>query len=138
MCLIDEVMDWNPTEICCRTASHRLISNPLRTMGTLRSECGIEYGAQAIAIHGALTRPPSSGPPTAGMLASIRGVSLHVRDLDNIAADLVIRGTRVSGNANALMYDFAISAEATTLLTGRATIVLGQPLVAPADVSLRQ
>ena len=51
MCLIDQVMEWTDKDILCRTASHRLKSNPLRTAGSLRSECGIEYGAQAIAIH---------------------------------------------------------------------------------------
>ena len=54
MCLIDQVLDWSATDIRCRTASHRLTSNPLRTADCLRSECGIEYAAQAIAIHGVL------------------------------------------------------------------------------------
>ena len=134
MCLIDEVLDWSATDICCRTTSHRSSSNPLRTVDSLRSECGIEYAAQAIAIHGALSAAPHRAAPVAGMLASVRGVALHVSRLDDIDADLIIRGARVGGNANALMYDFLITATATPLLAGRVTIVLRNPSPEPAGV----
>jgi predicted hotdog family 3-hydroxylacyl-ACP dehydratase len=137
MCLIDEVLDWGATAICCRTASHRLSSNPLRTAGRLRAECGIEYAAQAIAIHGVLGSVAHGGSPVAGMLASVRGVALHVDRLDDIADDLVIRGTRIGGDASALLYDFSIARESTVLLTGRATIVLRRP-VTPASVEKNQ
>jgi len=129
MCLIDEVLDWSATEISCRTASHRLASNPLRTADRLRAECGIEYAAQAMAIHGVLNAASHSASPAAGMLASVRGVTLHVDRLDNIADDLLIRGTRISGDATALLYGFSISRESTTLLSGRATILLRAPSV---------
>ena len=129
MCLIDEVLDWSAADILCRTASHRLASNPLRTADRLRAECGIEYAAQAMAIHGVLNAASHSASPAAGMLASVRGVTLHVDRLDNIADDLLIRGTRISGDATALLYDFSISRESTTLLSGRATILLRSPSV---------
>jgi len=131
MCLIDEVLDWSATDIRCRTASHRLDSNPLRTADRLRSECGIEYAAQAIAIHGALNALPHSTSAVAGMLASVRGVSLHVDRLDDIDDDLLIRGTRIGGDGTALLYDFSVSLESKVFLTGRATIVLRQPAVIP-------
>jgi predicted hotdog family 3-hydroxylacyl-ACP dehydratase len=137
MCLIDEVLDWSATDIHCRARSHRLSSNPLRTADRLRSECGIEYAAQAIAIHGVLHASLHSAPPVAGMLASVRGVTLHVNRLDDIDADLVIRGERISGDATALMYDFSITAESRTLLAGRATIVLRRPAAVPASAGVR-
>jgi predicted hotdog family 3-hydroxylacyl-ACP dehydratase len=138
MCLIDEVLDWSANDICCRTTTHRLSSNPLRTLDALRSECGIEYAAQAVAIHAVLSGAPHRAAPAVGMLASIRDVALHVSRLDNIDTDMVIRGTRVGGNAKALMYDFLITAEAKTLLAGRVTIVLANPAAAPAGVGLYQ
>jgi predicted hotdog family 3-hydroxylacyl-ACP dehydratase len=131
MCLIDEVLDWSAMDIRCCTASHRLKSNPLRTVDRLRSECGIEYAAQAIAIHGVLNTELQSAPPIVGMLASVRGVTLHVGRLDDIDADLVIRGTRISGDATALMYEFSVACESKTLLAGRATIVLRGPSLTP-------
>ena len=129
MCLIDEVLDWNATDIRCRTASHRLSSNPLRTVDRLRSVCGIEYAAQAIAIHGALNALPHNASPLAGMLASVRGVTLDVNRLDDIDTDLAIRGARIGGDATALLYDFSIASESKMLLAGRATIVLRLPTV---------
>lgn len=133
MCLIDEVLDWSATEIRCRTGSHRLSSNPLRTVDRLRAECGIEYAAQAIAIHGVLNAVPHGASPVAGMLASVRGVTLHVNRLDDIDADLVIQGARISGDATALLYDFSIAWESKTLLAGRATIVLRRPSITPTS-----
>jgi predicted hotdog family 3-hydroxylacyl-ACP dehydratase len=138
MCLIDEVLDWSATDIRCRTTSHRLSSNPLRTADRLRSECGIEYAAQAIAIHGVLDNPLHSAPPVAGMLVSVRDVTLHVSRLDDIDAGLVIRGARISGDATALMYDFSIAGESKTLLAGRATIVLRSPRAASASAGSRK
>ena len=133
MCLIDEVLDWSDTVICCRSTSHRLRSNPLRTGNRLRAECGIEYAAQAIAIHGVLNAVPHGSSQVAGMLASVRGVSLHVERLDDVGADLVIRGARIGGDATALLYEFSIAAESNTLLAGRATIVLRSPHLAPGN-----
>lgn len=124
MCLIDEVLEWSAADICCRSGSHRLPSNPLRTAEGLRAECGIEYASQAIALHAVLSAPASPRPPAAGMLASVRGVALHVSRLDDIVQDLLIRGTRISGDSTALLYDFSIARDTELLLAGRATIVL--------------
>jgi predicted hotdog family 3-hydroxylacyl-ACP dehydratase len=131
MCLIDEVLDWSATEIHCGTGSHRLSSNPLRTADRLRSECGIEYAAQAIAIHGALNSIPQSAQAVAGMLVGVRGVTLHVNRLDNVEGDLVILGVRIGGDATAQLYDFSIGSASRTLLAGRATVVLRGPMVIP-------
>ncbi len=137
MCLIDEVLDWSATEIRCATGSHRLTSNPLRTEDRLRSECGIEYAAQVIAIHGVLNSTPRDAQPVAGMLVGVRRVTLHVRRLDDIEGDLVVRGVQISGDATAQLYDFSIAAANRTLLAGQATIVLRLPAAAPAPAGAR-
>ena len=54
MCLLDAVLSWDATRIRCRSASHRTPDNPLRAHGRLGAACGIEYAAQAMAVHGAL------------------------------------------------------------------------------------
>ena len=133
MCLIDEVLAWTEKDICCRTASHRLKSNPLRTAGRLRSECGIEYAAQAIAIHSVLSGAPLGASPVSGMLVSARGVKLHVDYLDDIEDDLVVRATRIAGDVTALLYDFSIDRTSGTLLAGRASIVLRGPTMASSS-----
>src|SRR2546430_8967757 len=54
MCLLDEVLSWDAARIRCRSATHRSPDNPLRLHGRLGAACGIEYAAQAMAVHGAL------------------------------------------------------------------------------------
>ncbi len=113
--------------------SHRLASNPLRTADGLRSECGIEYAAQAIAIHGALNSSAARLAPVAGMLASVRGVELHLPRLDEVQDALLVRARRTGGDRTALLYDFTILGGSKTLLAGRATIVLRSPTTAHPD-----
>jgi predicted hotdog family 3-hydroxylacyl-ACP dehydratase len=123
MCLLDEVLSWDGTRIQCRSATHRALDNPLRAHGRLGAASGIEYAAQAMAVHGALVAPSTSAP-TVGYLAGVRRVVLYVARLDDIETDLVINGERINGNETTVVYEFSVRAEAETLLSGRATIVL--------------
>ena len=140
MCLLDEVIEWDAQHIRCRSGTHRLPDNPLRSHGRLGSACGIEYAAQAMAVHGALVggalahgatggRPVSAAGiatntrPEAGFLASLRKVRLHVPRLDDIAADLICDARLVAGDHSSALYEFAVASESQPLLSGRATVV---------------
>ena len=57
MCLLDAVLAWDSGQIHCRASSHRQPDNPLRAAARLGAACGIEYAAQAMAVHGALLAP---------------------------------------------------------------------------------
>ena len=82
MCLLDEVVSWDAARISCRAVSHRDPDHPLRAHGRLGVACGVEYAAQAMAVHGALASsalavhsgshggPPMTPTPAAGFLAS--------------------------------------------------------------------
>src|SRR5689334_12805542 len=74
MCLLDGVAHWDPGTIRCFSATHRNAANPLRARGELPAVCGIEYAAQAMAIHGGLSRA-SGARPVAGYLVSVRDVA---------------------------------------------------------------
>jgi predicted hotdog family 3-hydroxylacyl-ACP dehydratase len=124
MCLLDYVEAWDPQRILCRASSHRAVDNPLRAYGQLGAACGIEYAAQAMAVHGALLAAPDSTRARVGYLASVRDTQLHVSRLDNIAADLQVAATCITRNENTMLYQFSVSAEGRLLLEGRATIVL--------------
>ena len=124
MCLLDEVLYWDATRIECRTSTHRALDNPLRADGRLGAACGIEYAAQAMAVHGALIASTSNALPAVGYLASVRNVTLYVARLDEVETDLVARGERVTGNHSTLLYEFSVSGADRVLLSGRATIVL--------------
>lgn len=124
MCLLDKVEAWDPQRIQCRASSHRAADNPLRAGGRLGATCGIEYAAQAIAVHGALLAPPDSASPRVGYLVSVRGTQLHVARLDDVAADLRVEATCTTRSDNNILYQFCVSAAGQPLLEGRAAVVL--------------
>jgi predicted hotdog family 3-hydroxylacyl-ACP dehydratase len=121
MCLLDEVLDYDAEQVRCRSGTHRALDNPLRANGRLGVACGIEYAAQAMAIHGALAH---SGRSEAGLLASVRDVRLAVARLDDIEPDLICSVVQVAGDALSAMYRFTVIAENQILLEGRASVVL--------------
>jgi predicted hotdog family 3-hydroxylacyl-ACP dehydratase len=123
MCLLDTVTEWSPERIHCVSGSHRRPDNPLRADGRLGAVCGIEYAAQAMAIHGALLAA-AADQPRQGYLTSVRGVDLRVNRLDDIAADLDIAVERLSGDDNNILYRFEIGAAGRLLLGGRAAVIL--------------
>ncbi len=64
--------------------------------------CGIEYAAQAMALHGALAAGATGGAPVdtpkVGFLAGVRDVRLWVSRLDDIEADLICDAILVAGD----------------------------------------
>ena len=124
MCLLDCVEAWDEQRIQCRATSHRASDNPLRANGRLGAACGIEYAAQAMAVHGALLAPPGSKGARVGYLVSVRGTRLHVARLDDIAADQRVEAICITHSENNILYQFSVSAAGDLLLEGRATVVL--------------
>lgn len=123
MCLLDKVVEWSVERIRCTSASHRRSDNPLRNEGKLGAACGIEYAAQAMAVHGALIAG-EAGEPRQGFLASVRGVELGVERLDDIAGELDIEAERLSGDDNNILYRFVVRSGDRLLLAGRAAVIL--------------
>lgn len=121
MCLLDAVEEWDETRIRCRSGSHRDPDNPLRSRGRLHALCGIEYAAQAMAVHGGLRAAAGSGP---GYLAAVRELTLAVEHLDDIADALRIEAECLLADARTLLYGFTIAAGGRTLLQGRASVFL--------------
>jgi predicted hotdog family 3-hydroxylacyl-ACP dehydratase len=136
MCLLDEVLSWDATRIRCRSFTHQSPDNPLRAHGRLGAACGIEYAAQAMAVHGALIAASApltstlsvgvrrSTAPALGYLASVRNVALNVTRLDDLEAELIAAAERVTGDGRTVMYEFTVSSARHTLLSGRASIVV--------------
>ena len=127
MCLLDEVVCWDGSHILCRSGSHRREDHPLARDGQLPSICGVEYAAQAMAVHGALS---GTGGTTAasGYLASLRDVACHVARLDRLEGDLEIEAEQLLGEAGRVIYRFAIHCDGRPVLSGRAAVVLGMPV----------
>jgi len=146
MCLLDEVIAWSAERVSCRSSTHREADNPLRAYGRLGIACGIEYAAQAMAVHGALVAPASSstaegspiaGSPAAGFLAAVRGVRFHSLRLDDVQGDLICDAVRMAGDATTALYEFELRSDAALLLSGRATVVFDAglgPSLEPASL----
>ena len=122
MCLLDEVVEWTADRICCRSESHRREDNPLRAHGRLGSACGIEYAAQAMAVHGAVRAASLSQQSRPGVLASVRGLTTHADRLDDIAGPLFASATLVNGDGTMVLYEFSLADSTRVLLSGRAAI----------------
>lgn len=131
MCLLSTVDAWDGQKISCRADSHRDPANPLRAEGRLGAAAGIEYAAQAMAIHGALLADAAEAPRQ-GYLTSVRSVSLHVARLDDLAGELEIAAERLSGDGNTVLYGFTVGQAGRCLLEGRAAVVLDAAALAPA------
>jgi predicted hotdog family 3-hydroxylacyl-ACP dehydratase len=123
MCLLDAVLSWDATRIRCRSASHRTPDNPLRAHGRLGAACGIEYAAQAMAVHGALLGA-SQDRPRAGFLTSVRDIDAQTGRLDTLDGPLNVTAERLSGNGNTILYRFVLQCDERSILSGRATVML--------------
>ncbi len=122
MCLLDEILSFDEHSVVCRTASHQSPGNPLRCDGRLPAIAAIEYGAQAMAVHGALHSEQSV--PN-GLLAGARAVRCHARYLDEESGPLTVRAERLVVEGSRLLYAFAIEGAESELVSGRIAVVLG-------------
>jgi predicted hotdog family 3-hydroxylacyl-ACP dehydratase len=124
MCLLERVLDWDASHVVLETATHRSLSNPLRSDGRLRAIHLCEYGAQAMAVHGALVSGAAGGHATPGMLVSLRSVTLtrdYVEDLPDV---LIVEARRLQASATSLQYSFRITHSGDLLAEGRAAVML--------------
>lgn len=123
MCLLDGVTDWDENRIRCVSRTHLDAGNPLRAQGRLPAVCGIEYAAQAMAVHGGLAQT-THGRPRMGFLASLRDVTCLRDRLDDLHGDLVVEAERLMGDEARVIYQFSVSVGEVEVLTGRAAVVL--------------
>jgi predicted hotdog family 3-hydroxylacyl-ACP dehydratase len=130
MVLLDEVIEWDGAHIVCRTLTHHDRGNPLNVAGELSSVCGIEFAAQAMAVHGGLLARHGVDPeskPRAGFLASVRNVQMDVLRLDNVDGALTIEAIREAGDDRNVLYRFEVRAGDAMLVSGRAAVLLQMP-----------
>ena len=123
MNLLDTIASWDATSIHAIARTHRDAKHPLRRGGELPIVCGIEYGAQAAAAHGALS---STNPSPVGFLASVRGVRFHASRLDDVKGDLEIHATQQGAGAGGVVYAFTVSAEGRVLVEGRVAVAFAK------------
>lgn len=123
MCLLDEVLAWDGETILCLTHSHRNRENPLREADQLHSIHAVEYGAQAMAVHGGLLARESVSEIRAGLLVSLRNVKLRVDRLDLIESPLLVSASQLLAEAGNLLYRFELHDKDLLIASGQAAVM---------------
>jgi predicted hotdog family 3-hydroxylacyl-ACP dehydratase len=122
MSLLHGVLAWDRAHITCVASSHRAAGNPLAVGGRLDAVCGVEYAAQAMAVHGGLVG--DGRRPAAGYLASLRDVVCSVDRLDALEGDLLVAAELLIADGGRVIYRFAITCDSLPVMSGRAAVVI--------------
>lgn len=123
MCLLGGVLECDAQRIRCISSTHRDADNPMRSGNGLSALCGIEYAAQAMAVHGAWNGMIGKRP-RAGYLVSLRDVTCRIMHLDTLCDDLVIDVEKLMGDETRAIYQFTLHAGSSEIMSGHATVVL--------------
>ncbi len=121
MLMIDGVTAFDEVHLCCVSACHRTPDNPLRRDGRLSAHHGIEFAAQAAAIHGGLLDRDGKAPLRA--LAAVRQARFFTPWLDDLDADLLIKATLIMLDEKAAVYHGRLAHEETEIATMRLTLM---------------
>jgi len=124
MCLLERVVHWDDQSIRLATQSHRSPQNPLRHDGQLKAVHLCEYGAQAMAVHGALRAQTQGTTAAPGMLVSLRSVQFHCDRVDDLTDALDVEATCLQSSVSSQQYSFRITHADRLLAEGRAAVVL--------------
>lgn len=125
MRLIDRVVSYDEQKIVCESDSHRVAAHPLAENGILSIVCGLEYGAQAMALHGALMASfTGGGPARRGYLVAASNLRWFAERLDACVAPLIVEAVSEFRSENQVAYRFEVRADAKTVLTGDARVQL--------------
>lgn len=130
MCLLASVQSWDAQRIRCTATSHADADHPLRSASGLLASAGVEYAAQAAAVHGGLNAQAAGRRVAPGFLASARTVQLHRLRLDDLRGELLVDVEHLAGDDRQLLYAFSLLHDGQAVVDGRLAVVLDTPLPA--------
>ena len=125
MLMIDAVTAWDEEKICCSSRCHRAQDNPLRKDGRLSAHHGIEFAAQAAAIHGGLLSDGETVPLRA--LAAVRQAKFARPWLDDLGGDLEITSSLIMLDQNAAIYQASLTHRGDDVAQMRLTLMTIEP-----------
>lgn len=124
MCLLDEVIAWDTKQIHCRSHRFAQAANPLvDDDGQLATVLLIEYGAQAAAVHAALSQS-NLGEKRPAYIGAVKDVEFYATIVDNSLALDVYAQCLLSSSQGAI-YELVAQQGHTALVRGR--LILSQP-----------
>jgi predicted hotdog family 3-hydroxylacyl-ACP dehydratase len=121
MSLLNSVEKWDTKSIVCTAISHLDPENPLRSRGRLNIVSGVEYAAQAMAVHYALC---SSMPCKLGYLGAVTEMDYSIARLDTVSDLIEISAQLIFSHGQGLIYRFKITSGGDTIMTGRVSVYL--------------
>ena len=124
MCLLDGVLAWDASTIHAVSESHARADHPLRGAKGLHAVHLAEYGAQAMAVHGALRdRAQGAAAVKPGRLVSLRDVQLAVEHVDADGGRLDVHAECLFADDAGAQYAFRVEQGARVLASGRAAVI---------------
>ncbi|TPG06527.1 phosphotransferase [Rhodanobacter glycinis] len=124
MCLLDAVQAWDERTIHAISESHVRADNPLRGTQGLHAVHLAEYGAQAMAVHGALqARAHASREVRPGRLVSLRDVQLFEEYIDRLDGHLDVHAECLYADDGGAQYAFRVEHRGRLLASGRAAVI---------------
>ena len=124
MCLLDAVVAWDGQSIHAQSERYAEASNPLRAAGALHAVHLAEYGAQAMAVHGALVaRSRGDAAVRQGRLVSLREVVLAAEYVDAAGGRLDVHAQQLFADDAGAQYAFRVEQAGRVLASGRAAVI---------------
>jgi predicted hotdog family 3-hydroxylacyl-ACP dehydratase len=124
MCLLDAVLAWDERTLHATSAGHARLDNPLRGADGLHAVHLAEYGAQAMAVHGALlARAGGNAAMRPGRLVSLRDVQLFEEYVDRLDGHLDVHAECLYADSSGAQYAFRVAHRGRLLASGRAAVI---------------
>jgi len=124
MCLLDAVQAWDEQTVHATSEGHTHPDHPLRGPHGLHAVHLAEYGAQAMAVHGALlARSRGNCAVRAGMLVSLREVQLFAEFVDQMDGRLDVHAECLYAGEGGAQYAFRVEHRGRRLASGRAAVI---------------
>ena len=123
MCLLDEVVAWDESQIHCRSHHFASANNPLFEGNQLDTVLLLEYGAQAAAVHAGLLQS-QLGETRPAYIGAVKDVEFFAVIADNSLA-LDLHAQCLLSSSQGAIYELVAQQAGNTLLRGR--LILSQP-----------
>lgn len=128
MCLLDSVLSWDDGRIHAISEGHARSDHPLRGVTGLHAVHLAEFGAQAMAVHGALRdRAQGATAVKPGRLVSLRDVQLTVEYVDTLEGHLDVHADCLYADDTGAQYAFRVEHRGRLLANGRAAVIHPAP-----------
>lgn len=121
--MIERVLHWDEEAIRVATTLHLSPQNPLRHHGRLAAVHLVEFGAQAMAVHGGLRERAAGRAPQAALLVAVRDLVLRREYIDDLDGELEITARTLLADAHSWQYAFSVAHAGEEIASGRLAVM---------------